>query len=454
MATLTDHYDAIVIGAGQGGDPLARALAGAGRRTALIEREAVGGTCVNYGCTPTKTMVHIAKVAETVRRAADYGVRSSAPRIDMLKVRALKRGIVDEFRTGTEKGISKVKGLDLIYGHASFVDAGTVLIKLREGGVRTVTAETIVINVGTRPFIPPIEGLSQAPYLDNRTIMELDHVPETLIVLGGDYIGLEFGQMFSRLGSKVTVLEHSARFLPREDADVADEILKILREDGLEIRLGVGVKRVSGHVSLDLDSGDTVDGSELLVAVGRRPNTDDLGAAGAGIELDERGFIKADSHLRTTASGVYVLGDVKGGPAFTHISYDDQRVLRANLIDGEDRTIDGRYVPNCTFIDPQLGRIGLSETEAKAQGIDYRLCKMPMSNVARAVEMNESRGFIKVLVSKQTDQILGAAVLGVEGGEIMSMIELAMLGGLTAKQLNNAIFAHPTLSELLNNLFG
>lgn len=449
----TELYDAIVIGSGQGGDPLARAFAGAGKKTALIERAAVGGTCINYGCTPTKTMAHIAKVAQTVRRSAEYGVLTSPPKIDMLRVRELKRGIVEEFRSATEKHIQKIKNLDLVLGHATFT--GPKSVAIRDSG-RTLKAGVIVINTGTRPHIPEIDGLDAVPCLTNRTIMELDHVPESLIVLGGGYIGLEFGQMFSRFGSKVTIIEQGPRLLAREDKDVSDAVREILEGEGIEIIVGASVRRASGQVLLTLDTPEgerRVRGSELLVAVGRRPNTHDLGATQAGIELDDRGFIKSDNRLKTSADGVYVIGDVKGGPAFTHISYDDYRVLKANLIDGEDRTISGRLVPQCTFIDPQLGRIGFNETEAKNQGVKYRLCKMPMSDVARAEEMNEKQGLIKALVSKETDRILGAAVLGVDGGEIMSMIELAMLGGLTAKQLNDAIFAHPTLSELLNNLF-
>ncbi|AIE86120.1 mercuric reductase [Fimbriimonas ginsengisoli] len=449
-----EAFDAIVIGAGQGGDPLARAFAQSGKRTALIERAAVGGTCVNYGCTPTKTLVHIAKVANTVRRSEEYGVHSSAPEMDMLKVRELKRAIVADFRDGTEAKIKKVANLELIYGHARFTSPKTVTV-----GPRTLQAETICVNTGTRPLIPPVEGLDKVPYLDNASIMELDRVPDSLLIMGGGYIGLEFGQMYARFGSRVTIFEHGTRFLPREDRDVADEVLKILREDGIDIRLGYNVKRVSHdgarlHLGAETANGkERFEGTDLLVAVGRRPNTDDLGIELAGIEVDEHGYIKTDPKLKTTAPGIFALGDVKGGPAFTHISYDDFRLLKENLIDGGDRKITGRPIPYCMFTDPQLGRVGLSEEEAKKNGIDCKVCKMPMANVARALEMNESRGFIKALVDPGTDKILGAAVLGVEGGEVMSMIELAMLGGLTATDLRNGILAHPTLSELLNNLF-
>ncbi|HWA84268.1 MAG TPA: mercuric reductase [Fimbriimonadaceae bacterium] len=440
-----------MIGTGQGGVPFARAAAGAGKRTALIERAAVGGTCINYGCTPTKTLVHIAKVAETVRRAGEYGVLAGSPHVDMPKVRELKRQIVASFSDGSRERLEKTENLDLIFGHASFAGPKRVQV-----GERTIEGSVIVIDTGARPLIPGVEGLHSARYLDNRTIMELDHVPESLLVLGGGYIGLEFGQMFARFGSRVTIVEQGSRFLPREDADVADALLAILRAEGIEVRLGDPVARVvrNGQIGATLASGEILRGSEILVATGRRPNTDALGVEAARIALDGRGHIKVDSRLKTSAEGVYAIGDVNGGPAFTHISYDDYRILKTNLLDGGDRTTEGRLVPYTMFTDPELGRIGLSEDEAKRKAIAYRLCKLPMDSVARALEMNETRGFVKALVSKETDQILGAAALGVWGGEIMSMIELAMMGGLTAKDLADATFAHPNLSELLNNLFG
>jgi pyruvate/2-oxoglutarate dehydrogenase complex dihydrolipoamide dehydrogenase (E3) component len=435
--------------------PLAMALAGSGRRTAVIERKAVGGTCINYGCTPTKTLIHIAKVAEVVRRSAEYGVRSSAPQVDMLKVREIKRSIVSEFSQASEASLKATENLDLIFGHASFTGPRRLQVETREGTLREIEAPLVFVNVGTRAFIPSIPGLDSVRYLDNVSAMELDHLPETLTVLGAGYIGLELGQMFARLGSKVTILEQGDRFLPREDRDVAEEVLSILRDDGIELRLGQRVERFSslGGRIVAHTADSEIASDELLVAVGRTPNTDDLGLALAGIETDPHGYIKADPRLGTTADGVYVIGDAKGGPAFTHISYDDYRVLKANLIDGRDRTIEGRPLPYVVFIDPQLAHIGITEEEARQNGVPYRLLKMPMSFVARAEEMNETRGFVKALIDNDTGRILGATVLGVEGGEIMAMIELALLGGLTARDLNDMIFAHPTLAELLNNLF-
>src|SRR5579862_4824875 len=318
-------FDALVIGTGQGGMPLSQALAKAGKRTAIIERASVGGTCINYGCTPTKTLVHIGKVADTVRRAGEFGVRTSAPEIDMHKVRERKRRIVHEFSSGSQASLEKTDNLDLIFGQASFTGPRQVSVQVKEGGPRQLTAPWVFVNVGTRAFIPPIPGLESVRYLTNTTIMELDHLPARLTVLGAGYIGLEFGQLFARLGAKVTMLEHSPRFLPHEDPDVAEEVLKILREDGVEVRLGASIQRAyarGSSIVLEVD-GTEIGGDEVLVAVGRTPNTNDLGLDKAGVEVDEKGYIKTDSRLRSSAEGVYVIGDVKGGPAFTHISYDD-----------------------------------------------------------------------------------------------------------------------------------
>ena len=359
-------FDAIVIGTGQGGVPLAMAFAAAGNRTAIIERAAVGGTCINYGCTPSKTLVHIAKVAETVRRSGEYGVRSSAPEIDMLKVRELKRNIVAEFSEASEADLKATENLELIFGHARFDGERRLQIQLREGGIREVAAETVVINVGTRALIPDIPGLDSVRYLDNVSIMELDHVPAALTVLGGGYIGLEFAQMFSRFGSKVTVLERGKRFLPHVDEDVAAEVLKLLKEDAIDVKLGIEVLAVApskGRISVKTGKRGVVS-DELLVAVGRKPNTDDLGLESTTVELDERGYIRADSRLRTTAEGVYVIGDVNGEPAFTHISYDDFRILKANLLDGGARSTTVRATPTVAFIDPELAHIGMTEEDA------------------------------------------------------------------------------------------
>ncbi|HLZ30630.1 MAG TPA: mercuric reductase [Chloroflexota bacterium] len=451
----TTHYDDIIIGSGQAGGPLSTALARAGRRVALIEREHVGGTCINEGCTPTKTMVASARVAHLARRAADYGVNTGPISIDMVRVRQRKRDIVESFRSGSEHRIVSTPGVDLLHGEARFSGPRTLQVAADE-----LTAQRIFVNAGARPSRPFLPGLESVPILDSTSIMELDTVPSHLLVLGGGYVGLEFGQMFHRFGSQVTVVQRGPRLLAREDADVADGVAALLREDGLSILLQTDAVRVSrgddGNVRLVVRaaSGEqTLRGSHLLVAVGRTPNTDRLNLAAAGLEADARGFLPTNDRLETKVPGVYALGDVKGGPAFTHISYDDYRIIKTNLLDGGSASITDRPVPYTVYIDPQLGRIGMSEDEARASGRKFQIASMPMTHVARALEVDESRGFLKVIVDAATNQILGAAILGIEGGELMSMLEIAMFGKLPYTVLRDAIFAHPTLAECFNNLF-
>jgi pyruvate/2-oxoglutarate dehydrogenase complex dihydrolipoamide dehydrogenase (E3) component len=455
----TRRYDVAILGSGQAAGPLATALAGAGRKTALIEREHVGGTCINVGCTPTKTMVASARVAYLARRAEGYGVRTGPVSTDMVRVRQRKREIVDSFRDGSREKIV-AGGVDLLMGEARF--SGPNVLEVRRDGGETLRleAETIVVNTGARPVNPPIDGLDRVPTLNSTTIMELDVVPEHLLVLGGGYVGLEFGQMFRRFGSRVTIVQRGPRLLAREDADVADAVADILREDGVEVLLHADAVRAEsagdGRVSLVVRVGDgerTLTGSHLLVAVGRTPNTDALNLEAAGVRTDERGQIPVNARLETNVPGIYAVGDVTGGPAFTHISYDDFRILRANLIENGSATTANRLVPYTVFIDPQLGRVGLSEGEAGQQGRDYRVARLPMSRVARALEVDEPRGFIKAIVDAGTGQILGCAVLGIEGGEIMAMLQIAMMGRLPYTALRDGIFAHPTLAESLNNLF-
>jgi len=454
-----EHFDAIVLGTGQAGKPLALDLAGAGRRTAVIEREYVGGTCVNVGCTPTKTMVASARVAYLARRAADYGVRCGPVAVDLAQVRQRKQKIVDDFRTGGQRRLEKAKNVDLIFGEARFTADKTVEVKLKAGGARTLTADTIFINTGCRPARPPIPGLDSIQSLDSTSIMELDALPEHLLVLGGGYVGLEFGQMFRRFGSAVTVVQRDKQLLGKEDPDVAAEVLKVLQEDGMDILLETEATRVqaaAGGIALQLrgPAGDrTVTGSHLLIAAGRVPNSDKLNLAATGVQVDAHGYIPANDRLQTNVPGIYALGDVHGGPAFTHISYDDYRIIRNNLLRGGQSTTKGRLVPYTVYIDPQLGRIGLTEQEARARGHAIKVAKIPMSWVARALETAETRGFIKAIVDSQTRQILGAAVLAVEGGEIMSMLEIAMMGKLPYTALEDGIFAHPALAEGLNTLF-
>jgi len=457
--TTPDQYQAIVIGSGQGGTPLCRSLAEAGLRTALVERRHVGGTCINEGCTPTKTMLASGRVAFLARRGRDYGVNTGEIRIEMERVRQRKRDIVDSFRNGSQKRLETTANLDLIFGEATFTGPKTISVRMKDGAQRTLFADRIFINAGARPSIPKLEGLNDVPFLDSTSIMELDAVPEHLLVLGGGYIGLEFGQLFRRLGSQVTIVQSGAQLLAGEDADVAEEIASILRQEGLDVLLNTRAKRVARSgariqlTSKGREEGHPLKGSHLLIATGRTPNTDSLNVGAAGIATDERGFIKVNAKLETNLEGVYALGDIKGGPAFTHISYDDFRILRTNVIEKGSASIENRIVPYTLFIDPQLGRVGITETEAGAQKRKYRVAKMGMNYVARALEVDESRGFMKAIVDSESGQILGAAVLGIEGGEIMAMLQLAMMGGLPFTTLREGVFAHPTLAESLNNLF-
>lgn len=457
--TTQQQYDAIVIGSGQGGAPLSTALATAGMQTALIERKHVGGTCINEGCTPTKTMVASGRVAYLARRAADYGVQTGLISIDLRKVRERKRNIVDKFRNGVQSRIEKAANLELIFGDARFTGPKTIEVRPKDGVQLSLSAKYIFINAGTRASRPRLDGLESVPFLDNASIMELDTVPDHLLILGGGYIGLEFGQLFRRFGSRVTVIQSAGQLLTREDPDIAGEVAKILQQDGVEVLLkarAIHVRQVDRSIQLEVQQhgrSTTLGGSHLLVATGRTPNSDTLNLAAAGIKTNDRGFIEVNDRLETTTSAVYALGDIKGGPAFTHISYDDFRIIRGNLLEKKNASTTNRQVPYTVFIDPQLGRVGLTETEARAQKRNIRVAKLPMTSVARALEVDETRGFMKAIVDGETNQILGAAVLGIEGGEIMSALEIAMMGKLPYTALRDGTFAHPTLTESLNNLF-
>lgn len=457
--TNPQQFDAIVIGSGQGGTPLSMALAGAGMRTALVERKHIGGTCINEGCTPTKTMVASGRVAYLTRRAPDYGVHTGPVSVDMAKVRKRKRDIVDSFRNGSQSRIEKTANLELIFGDASFSGSKTVSVRLQHGGYRTLSARYIFINAGTRASRPKLDGLDNVPFLDNASIMELDAVPDHLLVLGGGYIGLEFGQLFRRLGSRVTIVQSARQLLTGEDPDIAEEVAHILQQDGVDVMLNskaTHVEQSGTNIRLQVLSehaSTTLDGSHLLVATGRAPNSDTLNLAAAGVQTSDRGFIQVNDRLETTAEGVYALGDIKGGPAFTHISYDDFRIIRSNLIEKKTASTKNRQVPYTLFIDPQLGRVGLTESEARKQGRSIRVAKLPMTHVARALEVDETRGFMKAVVDAESNQILGAAILGLEGGEVMAALEIAMMGKLPYTALRDGIFAHPTLVESLNNLF-
>jgi pyruvate/2-oxoglutarate dehydrogenase complex dihydrolipoamide dehydrogenase (E3) component len=459
MNRSDENYDAIVIGTSQGGRFLPIELAKAGQKVALVERDRLGGVCVNSGCTPTKTMIASARLAYQARRAAEYGVRVGPVSVDLAAVRERKRNMVAGARENYASRLAQ-DGLDLIEGEARFVGPKTVEIALTDGGTRQISAPVIVVDAGTRPRPLAITGAGDVPVLDSTSIMELDELPEHLIILGGGYIGLEFAQMFRRFGSEVTIVQHSARLLTIEDEDVSDEVAAIVRDDGITVLTSATPLRVEptdgGRLRVTVRTQDgerQVEGSHLLSAIGRIPNTEALTTEAAGIRLDDRGFIEVDEYLQTSAPGVYAMGDIKGGPAFTHSSYDDYRILHANLIQNQKVSATDRIVPYTVFIDPQLGRVGMTEREARARGYAIRVAKLPMSAVVRAIETGETRGFMKAVIDADSGQILGSAILASEGGEIMTMIQIAMLGGLTHTAMANAIFTHPLLAEGLNTLF-
>ena len=453
-----ESFDAIVIGAGQSGGPLSTALAKAGKKTAIVEGSHVGGTCINYGCTPTKTMVASAAAADLARRASVYGVHTGQVQVNMAEVRARKESVVERFRGSTRRAILS-GGAELIEGWARFTGPKTLEIDLNGGGQRQMTAPLILINTGGRPRTPDLPGLGSVHFLDSTTIMDLDEIPEHLLVMGGGYVGLEFGQMFRRFGSQVTIVQRAGQLLPLEDGDIARAVQEILEQDGIQVLLDTEATRVeqSGQeICLSVDSpggARTLVGSHLLVAVGRAPNTERLNLPAAGVTLDAHGNIPVDDRLETNIKGIYAMGDVNGGPAFTHISYDDFRILRANLLKGGNLSTRGRLVPYVVFIDPQLGRIGVTEAQARKAGRKVLVGTYPMEFVSRAIETDQRRGLMKAVVDAETKQILGAAVLGMDGGEIMSLIEVAMMGKLPYSALRDGIFAHPTLAEAVNSLF-
>ncbi|MCJ1308214.1 hypothetical protein MMC25_001867 [Agyrium rufum] len=477
-------YDAIVIGSGQSGTPLALAFAKAERKTALIESTHIGGCCINVGCTPTKTLIASGKIAYHSRRAAEFGVhhpgaQDSSVKIDMEKVRQRKRAIVESFRGGSE-GRLQAGGVEVIFGNAAFDSPKSIRIDMNDGsGSRVISGAQIFVNTGERPVIPDLPGLPDVPkdlVLDSTSIQELDVVPRHLIVLGGGYIGLEFAQLFRRLGSDVTVVQRSSQLLTREDPEVAACLQDILVEDGIRVLTGanaqsVRIEEMSDGVSITLEVKSTsettpIKGSHLLLAAGRRPNTDMLNLETAGITTTSRGHIWVNEYLQTTGEEVFALGDVKGGPAFTHISYDDFRILEHNLLTlpaakGSSSTVTrkstkGRIVPYVCYTDPQMAHVGLHEKEARSlhPEANIKIASMPMGWVARALEMDESRGMMKAVVDEDSKLILGFTCLGVEGGEVMAIVQTAMMAGLPYTKLREAVWAHPSLAESLNNLWG
>jgi pyruvate/2-oxoglutarate dehydrogenase complex dihydrolipoamide dehydrogenase (E3) component len=457
---MIKQYDAIVIGAGQAGGPLAKKLALAGKKTALIEKRWVGGTCINDGCTPTKTMIASAKMAYMAGKSADLGVKIKGYSVDLKKIKKRKDSVVHQFRNGSQKGLEATKNLDLIFGDAAFTGDKTISVILKNGRKKELKAGLFFINTGAKTFVPEIEGLKDIDYLTSTTILDLEEIPEHLLVIGGNYIGLEFGQMFRRFGSKVTIVEKSGRIVSREDEDVSVELDKMLKTEGIVIHTNAvttGFKQgKKGRITAIVKAGERetkIKCSHLLIAVGRTPQSAALNLAASGVETDERGAIKTNDKLETNIKGIYALGDVKGGPAFTHISYNDYTIVYRNIIEGENLNIKDRPVPYTMFTDPQLGCIGLNETEAKKRGLNYKVAKLPMAYVARAIETGDTRGFMKAIVDPDTKKILGATILGPEGGETMTILQMAMAGGITYDEIRYFVFAHPLFAESLNNLF-
>lgn len=447
-----NQFDAIIIGVGQATSPLAASLIKAGYKIAVIEKDEPGGSCVNYGCTPTKTMIGSAAVAAMARRGNEFGIKISQINVDFKKVIERRDAIVNSSRESIKKYLSNTDGITFYHGTASFQNEYEISITGDNNTI--ISGDKIFINTGTSPKIPEISGLKDVPYYTSKTIIELNILPEHLIIIGGGYIGLEYAQMMKRFGCKVTIIENEKQLVSHEDEDVALELENILKEDQILIYKGADIKNVNyKNGELVLDIGDQIiTGTHLLITTGTTPNTDNLNLQQAGIKTDEKGYISVNEQLQTDQDHIYALGDVKGGPEFTHISYDDYRIVRDYLIHQKKRSTKDRPVPYCIFTDPELGRIGITEKEAVKKGIKFSVAKMDTKSAARARETGKTRGFYKVLVN-ETDEIIGASIIAAEGGEIASMLQIAMMGNLKWQQLKEGVFSHPTYAESLNNLF-
>ncbi len=457
----TQYYDDIIIGGGKAGKTLAPALVADGRKTALVERSSnmIGGSCPNIACIPSKTMVASAEVANTVRNSAAYGINTAPPTVDLAAVIGRKRSVVQSLRPINLNNLHTALGDDLIIGTARFVAPKTIEVATNEETTRLLTAERLFINTGTRPLIPSVQGLKEAGFLTSESIMELEQLPEHLLVLGSGYIGLEFAQMFQRFGSRVTVIGQSEQILSQQDPDIAIAVQTLLERDGIEFLLKAKVLRIDrsdNTTKLLIQVGDreiSLEGSHLLIAVGRAPTTDTLNLAAAGVATDVRGFIPVNERLETNVPNIWALGDINGGPQYTHVALDDYRIVKANLIDGGNRSTQGRLVPSCLFIDPELAHIGLTETEAQQQGYAIRVAKLDAKDIMRAVTQSQTDGFMKAIVDTETGRILGCSLLCHEAGEVISTVQMVMQAQMPYTVLRDGILTHPTMTEGLNMLF-
>lgn len=453
--------DAIIIGSGQAGNPLAMSLAYSGMKVILIEKHQlhIGGTCLNDGCTPSKTLIASAKVAHIINTSEKHGITTDQMNIDFATTQKRKDKIVLDSRKGLIKRLEETKNLEVIIGTASFSDAKIITVTDKNGKTQEYTAENIFINAGCRPMIPEIEGLENVKFYDSTSLLELEEIPKELIVLGGSYIGLELGQAFSRLGAKTTIVERSAKLMSKEDDDVADSILECLENEGMQFHFNSEAIKVSekdGKISVTIKKGTKekqIHGSHLFIATGRIPNSDSLSLENAKIKVDDNGFIKVNNNLETNVKGVFALGDIKGGPQFTQIAYDDFRIVRDNILHSKKRSYKNRPIPYCMYTDPQLGRIGISEQDAKEQKLDVEIISIPGRRITRGIESGTTEGLWKAIIDKKTNKILGAAIIGSEGGEIATVLQMAMQGNLKATDIRDGIFSHPSYSESLNTLF-
>jgi pyruvate/2-oxoglutarate dehydrogenase complex dihydrolipoamide dehydrogenase (E3) component len=452
-----ERYDVLVIGSGESGKYIAWTMAKAGHRTAVVERKLIGGSCPNVACLPSKNVIRSASVASLAKRAEEFGLETGSVRTNMAGVQRRKRKMVEQM---IQKHLDRYKasGAGLIMGAARFVAPKTVEVALNGGGTKTIAGERVFLNLGTRATMPDVPGLAASAPMTHIEALDLDRLPAHFVVVGGGYVGLEMAQAMRRFGARVTVIERGAQLASREDADVAAELLELFRSEGIEVALETEIRKVEGRsgeqvrVYVKGANGERViEGTDLLVATGRTPNTQGVGLENAGVQLDKNGYIKVNERLETTAANVWAMGDCAGSPLFTHVAFDDFRIVRDNL-NGGNRTTKDRLIPFCIFTDPELARVGLNESEAKSRGIAYRMVKLPMASVLRMQTISETRGFLKMLIDAQSDRILGFTAFGAEASEALAAVQTAMLGELPYTKLRDAIFTHPTTAEGLNVL--